>query len=604
MYSKSLHKRLRVFSAAVLMVTLLLTARLAWLQIYQYEVYYDRAENNRQRALPIAATRGEIFDTHGQLLASNRTGFAISILDLSSKDAPNVISYLSELLEIEEKELQARIHQQRYRRFAPIRLATDVSVEVVAKIEERRLELPGVLIEKLPIRYYERNSLAAHALGYVGIITEKLLLQMNEDGTYYRGTDYIGREGVERTWEQYLRGEEGTELVETNRLGRRTRVLSREEPVPGNNLYLTIDARLQEISERVLAEVIADLREQGNNQVGKGAVVVLDPNNGAILAMVSYPTYDLNTVLAKDVYPELLGNTVDRPLVNKAIGGAYPVGSTYKMVSAIGALEEGLINERSIVTCAGVKNFFREPKPRRCYNSTVHGSLNVVQALAKSCNIFFYEMGQRLGIDRLTKYGSDFGFGQKTGLIDLLGESAGVLDSKEGRTNRKNPWYPGDVLTAAIGQGHMITPLQLANYGAMLANGGIHYRPHLVRQAVDHAGNVVFEVEPEVLNQIEYSEKTWEVVRKGMEAVTEPGGTGSSMRLLPVKVAGKTGSAQAGLLDSGIFAHSLFVGYAPAAAPQMAIAVIVEHGRLGGQAAVPTANRILAEYYAPAEPTE
>ena len=591
--TKSLQRRLRVFSVAVVLVAILLAGRLAWLQIYNYEHYLARAEDNRERSLQITATRGEIFDANGELLATNRAGFAVSILDLSSRDAPHVIAYLSEILEIEEEVIKNRIFQERYRRFAPIRIASDVSQEVVAKIEERRMELPGVIIETLPVRHYEHGSLAAHVLGFVGVIQLEQQQRLAEQGHFYRLSDYIGREGLEDTWELYLRGQDGVERVEVNSVGRRTRVLSREEPVAGHDIYLTLDARLQEISERVLAEVIEELREGGSTQVGKGSVVAMDPNTGAILAMVSYPAFDLNTV--RQNYLELDANKKEQPLRNKTISDVYPVGSTYKMVAAMGALEEGLIAERSIVRCTGRKVFFRGEHARGCFNGTVHGSLNVVSALARSCNMFFFEMGLRLGVDKLTDYARAFGFGAPTGLTDLRREIGGsLLRRREGVF-----WAPGDVLTAVIGQGHDITPLQLANYGAMLANGGIHYRPYLVQQAVDTRGRVAFEAEPEILNQLEYSEENWAIVRKGMEAVTVPGGTASSMRNLPIQVAAKTGSAQAGGRGSNISAHSLFVGHAPAQNPEIALAIIVEHGGLGSHGAVPTASRILQEYYAP-----
>ncbi|MDW7651142.1 MAG: penicillin-binding protein 2 [Bacillota bacterium] len=572
--NKSLQRRLRVFSAVVVLVAVMLSARLAWLQIYNYEYYYARAETNRERKLQINATRGEIFDVHGELLASNRPGFAVSILDLSSRDASQVIAYLSDLLEMDEEEITQRIYEARYRKFAPIRLATDVSPEIVAKIEERRLDLPGVIIETLPVRHYEYDSLAAHVLGYVGAISPEQKKQADAQNVYYHVTDYHGQSGVELTWEQYLRGKDGILSVEVNSYGRRTRVLDREEPEAGHDLHLTLDARLQEISERVLAEIFEQLQENGNTQAEKGAVVAIDPHTGGILAMVSYPAYNPNKI------------TKDSVFYNRAIQGGYPVGSTYKMVGAMGALEEELITERSIVTCTGSRRFFRYEDPRGCYGGTVHGSLNVVSALAKSCNIFFFEMGQRLGAERLYDYGESFGFSRLTGLLDLQGEREGSLESRTG----------GYILNAAIGQGHVITPLQLANYGAILANGGTRYRPYLVQRAVDHTGSVVIETEPEIMDQLEYSEKNWDIVKKGMEAVTMPGGTASIMRDLPVKVAAKTGSAQAG---EGIISHSLFVGYAPAEAPAIAIAVIVERGGLGSQGAVPVANRILAEYYAP-----
>jgi penicillin-binding protein 2 len=594
--NKSMIKRLRFFSIVVVLVITVLTSRLAWLQIYQYDYYFARAETNRMRELPIIAPRGEIFDRNGELLVSNRPGFVVSLLDLSKRDQPEVIRYLSELLEMEEVEIREKIWQQRFRSFAPIRLTMKpVSAGVVAQIEERRMDLPGVVVETQPIRYYVNDNLASHVLGYVGLITQPLLKQMTEQGHYYRIDDIIGIYGIESTWEQELRGQDGVLRVETNRFGRRTRVLSKEDPVPGNNLVLTLDARLQEIAAAKLSEVIEEAREKGNDQVGKGAVVALDPNNGEILAMVSLPDFNPNTFY--EDFPQLRTDP-SKPLVNRTIQGGYPVGSTFKMVGVVAGLQEKIITDRTIFTCTGRKYFLGESVSRGCYNGTVHGSLNVVQALAKSCNIFFFELGLRTGIDHLAKYAADLGFGKVTGLTDLSGEIAGIMDSRESRKELGLPWYPGDVLTVSIGQGNtMISPLQLANYGSMLANEGTHYRPHLVRQVENYQGEILWVSEPEALRQLEYDEKTWDTVHRGMEAVTLPGGTGSSLRNLPVLVAGKTGSAQAGGSGTLKKAHSLFVGYAPAEAPEIVLAIIVEHGGLGGDAAVPVANRIFQEYY-------
>ncbi len=589
--AKSMLKRLRVFSALVVLVAIVLTSRLAWLQIYQYDHYFARAETNRMRELPIGAPRGEIYDRNGELLVGNRPGFVVSVLDLNKRDQPDVVAYLSELLEMEEADISAKIWDQRYRSFAPIRISTKpVSAEVVAQIEERRIDLPGVIIETQPMRYYTEDSLAAHALGYVGAIGREELLKMQEQGRFYRGTDSIGKFGVEKTWEEYLRGQDGILRVETNRFGRRIQVLDKKDPIPGNNLTLTLDARLQKIAEQSLTEVIDNLRGEGNDQAGKGAVVALNPNTGEILAMVSFPSYSPSTFNENFIK---LRDDRDNPLLNRAVSGAYPVGSTFKMVGAAAALEEGIISIRSIISCTGRKVFFPNDPARGCFNNAVHGSLDVVQALAKSCNIFFFELGKRTGIDRLIAYAEDFGFSRTTGLQDLEGERAGsLLRREEGKF-----WPVGNVLTAAIGQGHTITPLQLANFSAMLANGGTHYRPFLVKGVSDKSGETILTVEPEIINQLEYKDDTWEAIHQGMEAVALPGGTAASMRNLPVKVAGKTGSAQVSLSGSHK-AHSLFVGYAPADAPEIALAVIVEHGGLGGQAAVPVARQIFAEYYA------
>ncbi len=585
--TKSMIKRLRVFTIFVLAVMLVLGGRLYWLQVYQYDHYFARAETNRTRELPVMAARGEIFASDGELLVGNRPGFTVSLLDLPKREQPEVMQYLSEILDMEEEAIRDEIWKQRFRTFAPIRLKRDVSAEVVAKIGERRMDLPGVIIETEPIRYYVRDTFAAHALGYVNQIDNLLLQQKLEQGEIYRMNDLIGRSGIESSWEQYLRGVDGKLYVEANSVGRRVSVLGKVNPVAGHNLHLTLDSRLQEIAERSLTQVIAEGIEAGNLELGRGTVVAINPSSGEILAMVSYPAFNPNTV-SQDWAS--LSTDPDSPMRNQVVSGGYPVGSTFKMAVAVAGLEEGVINERSIITCTGRKQFFTGDVLRGCYNNTVHGSLNVVGAIAKSCNIFFFELGVRLGIDRMISYVEDLGLGRPTGITDLGREFSGVLLRRE-PTKR---WNPGDVLTAAIGQGHMISPLQLANYTAMLANKGTHYKPYLVQEVIDYNGQTVFLAEPEIIRQLDYSEQTWTAVQKGMEAVTIPGGTASVLRTLPVKVAAKTGSAES---MPGRKPHSLFVGYAPAEAPEIAIAIIVEHGGLGYQAAVPLANLILTEYY-------
>ncbi len=586
--SKSMLKRLRIFMLLVFLAMSVLAARLYWLQVYQYDFYFARAETNRIRELPVTAARGEIFDRNGEILVANRPGFTVSLLDLPKREQPAVIAYLSELLEMAEEQIREAIAKQQFRAFAPIRLKRDVSAEVVAKIGERRMDLPGVIIETEPIRYYAKDNFAAHVLGYTSTIPPELWQQKRAEGQAYRLTDQIGITGIESTYENYLRGNDGKLFVEVNKHGRRIRVLGKEDPVPGHSLHLTIDARLQEIVESSLAEVIQDGIAAGNTQMGRGAVVALDPRNGEILAMASYPDYNPNT-LREDILK--LQSDPNDPLNHKALRGGYPVGSTFKMAVAVAALEEGLINAGSIITCTGRKQFFPGDVPRACFDNRVHGALNVRDAIARSCNIFFFELGVRLGIDRLTTYAESLGFGKVTGITDLAGERPGVLLRRQpGRR-----WNPGDVLTASIGQGHMISPLQLANYTAMLANGGIHYRPYLVKEVITQQGETVYRAQPEILNNPGYSDRTWQAVQKGMEATTLPGGTGSSLRHLPVRVAGKTGSAES---SPGKMPHSLFVGYAPAEAPEIAIALIVEHGGLGYQAAVPLTNLIFSRYYA------
>jgi len=594
-----MQKRLRLFASATLVVMLVLAARLAWLQIYRYDYYFTRAEINRERALPVTARRGTIYDRHGEVLAGSRAGFTVSLLDLAKRDRPEVVRYLAALLEMDENRIEQVIAERRFSTFAPIRLKNDVSPEVVAKIRERQLELPGVIIETQPVRDYPGGSMAAHLLGYVAEVSPAELQRAAEQGLTYRAGDHIGKEGLESAWEGQLRGQDGTLLVEVNRFGQRMRVLDQENPVPGHNLQLTVDASLQRTAEQALAGVISAARERGIAQAGKGAVVVLDPQNGEILALASFPAFDPNTI-SRDF--RALESNRDQPLVNKAIQGAYPIGSTMKMVGAVAGLEEGTLSPRTRITCSGPKIFFRGEDPRGCFRGAVHGALNVVQALAKSCNIFFFELSLRLGIDTLERYALDLGFGQPSGLQDIAGEDGGRFDSRERRRSLGRRWNPGDVLSVAIGQADTrVTPLQLANYAALLANGGVHWRPRLVREVTDHQGQVVYQSQPEVLRSLAYSEETWLTVRQGMESVTAPGGTGAALFRLPVRVAGKTGTAQVGGREANLPPHSVFTGYAPAEEPKIAFAVIVEHGESGALTTLPVVDALVREYFREAE---
>jgi penicillin-binding protein 2 len=593
--NKSMQKRLRFFSAATLLVMLVLTARLAWLQIYRHDYYFSRAETNRIRPLPVTAPRGIIYDRHGEVLAGNRAGFTVSLLDLPKRDRPEVARFLATLLETDEGWIHQRIAERRFSTFAPIRLKNDVSPGVVARVREQQLELPGVIIETQPVRYYPGGGQAAHLLGYVGEISPEELQIAMEQGVAYRAGDNIGKVGLESAWESKLRGRDGTLLVETNRFGQRVSVLDQEPPLPGYNLQLTLDAGLQRTAEQSLAGVITAAREAGNEQAGRGAIVVMDPRSGEILALASYPAFDPNSISLD--FPAL-GKDRDQPLVNKAILGTYAIGSTMKMVGAVAGLEEGVLDERTRIVCSGPKIFFRGENPRGCFRGAVHGALNVVQALAKSCNIFFFELSLRLGIDTMERYAHDFGFGQPTGLQDISGEAHGVFDSRERRRSRGTRWYPGDVLSVAVGQANTrVTPLQLANYAAMLANGGIHYRPRLVRAVTNNQGEEVYRSGPEILRRLDYSEETWHIVRRGLESVTAPGGTAATLFRLPVRIAGKTGTAQVGGRDSLLKPHTLFVGYAPAQAPEIAFAVIFEHGESGALTTLPVVESVVGEYF-------
>lgn len=595
--SKAMQKRIRVFITLVVSIFIILSSRLAYLQIIQYDYYWNRAENNRLRIMPVTAPRGEIYDRKGEQLVTNRPGFTVSLVDLGSGYSDETISYLSRLLEMDEQEINEKILLQNYRRYLPVRLKTDVDIEIVSKIAEKRLELPGVLIEVQPIRNYNYGNSASHVLGYMGegTVQEWIKEYWAGLGYEYQPGELVGQSGLELAWEPFLRGEDGGVQVEVNSTGQAIREFERVEPVPGNNLFLTLDLQLQQVTEQSLLEVIEGLRSGGNFYAGEAAAVVLDPRSGRILAMASAPFYDLNTFRLD--FPRLVDNPL-RPLVNKTIEEHYPVGSTFKMVSAMGALEGDLISKTERVYCGGT--ITRYGATKSCYHGRAHGGMNILQAIQKSCNIFFYEMGLRQGIDTLAYYSRQFGFGSVVGLKDIFGEKSGIVASREFKSKLypDEPWYPAETMDASIGQSfHSITPLQLANYAAMIANGGIHYRPYLVEKIVDSEGSTVMMAEPEVLSYMEAKETSWEIIREGMSLVTRSGGTGALLADLPVWVAGKTGTAQVVGKDGAIPSHSLFVGYAPLEDPEIAFAVIIKHGESNGSTSIPIVRKIVEHYF-------
>lgn len=595
--TKIMLRRVRILFILVMAMFILLSGRLAYLQILRHDYYWDRSERNRLTRIALPAPRGEIYDRGGALLTGNRPGYIVTLTDLGDGYDKQAITYLSEILGVAEEEIQSAIQEQLFRRYMPLRLKTDAGPETVARISEQRWKLKGVGIEVHPIRDYPHDTVAAHVLGYLG---KGPPTQADQDRWASQGYDYqvgdlIGQDGIERTWEPWLRGRDGAQLVETNYMGQITERLDRLEPVPGHNIVLTLDLNLQQVAEAALARrVEAILAEnEGNGYAVKATAVVLNPESGAILAMANYPAYNLNTFRQEQQWAQLV---VDprRPLVNTAIMGMYPPGSTFKMVTGAAVLEEWLMHERDIIRCPGVVTLVGETVG--CFRQRAHGALNFFQAMAVSCNIYFYRAGLTAGIDRLAHYAREFGFGTPTGLTDLRGEVSGNLASREDRVARGEPWYPAETMFAAIGQQYnSFTALQLVNYVAIIANGGYHMRPYLVQSVVDVEGNVVHDTEPELIRRAGLSERTLALLRESMRQVTNPGGTAwFHLSTLPVTAAGKTGSAETGVKSQT--AHSLFVGYAPFENPEIAVAVIVQHGGIGATGGLPVAAEIM-EYY-------
>lgn len=491
-----------------------------------------------------------------------------------------------------------KIRHQNHKKYMPVRLKTDVDFEAIAKIEEQRM--PGIVIEVEPIRNYLFGNLGSHISGYVGEINEEELKKSKDKG--YRPGDLIGKMGLEKALEEYLKGKDGGKQVEVTATGKPIKVLGHKEPVPGHTVNLTIDINLQQVAQKALNEQMIKLQTDKYKKypnAKKGAVVALDVKTGEVLAMVSEPSFDPN-MFARGITQrewEEISNDPLRPMINLAVSGTQPPGSIFKMVTAIAALEEKVTTENERILDRGV---YWTIAPKKCWKPGGHGYVDLKKALAESCNIYFYEMGRRVGIDNIEKYTKMFGLGELTG-IELPEEKSGTVPSRQYKKevfkkSQDKIWYPAETLDAAIGQGfHDYTPLQIANYIAALANNGSWMKPHLIKSIVDADDNVVLEKKPEIGGTVKALPKNLEAVKKGMLAVTSPGGTAYAPFMdFPISVAGKTGTAQ---WDLSKDPHGWFVAFAPYEDPQIAVAVFIEQAGSGGSTGGPVARAIFESYF-------
>jgi penicillin-binding protein 2 len=552
------------------------------LQVLRARHFQDLSENNRSRVVRVAAPRGPLLDREGRLLVGNRPSFNVVLTPEHAEDLDAVVSGVAHTLGVGEAPLRERLARRVPLR--PVVLRADATVSEVAALEARQLELPEVRVEVVPLRYYPLASAAAHALGRVGEITERQLKSPEFEGL--QSGALVGQAGVEARYNRALMGEDGYRRVIVNSRGLEVREAHREPPADGPSLTLTLDAELQTAAERAFGG-------------RRGSAVALDPRTGEILAMTSLPAYDPNE-FTTGIDPQLwtmLANDPETPLMNRVIQGQYAPGSTFKIITATAALEEGVITPSTTFYCPGYVRLYN--RVFHCNVRGGHGVVNVRQALARSCNVFFYQVGVRLEIDKLSKWAKRMGLGMPTG-VDLPHEAAGLMPSREWKERVENaPWYPGETVSVAIGQGQVsVTPLQMARVAAIIANGGYLVTPHLVRATPDGERPVP---PPRPLG---ISEETLAVVKDGLRAVVA-GGTGWRARLRSAAVCGKTGSAQvvskarleASPDDPSLLPHGWFVAFAPAEDPRIALAVLVEHGRSGGVSAAPVAREILARFF-------
>ncbi len=585
-------KRFLGLSIAAAIMFFLLVTRLWYLQIIESESMMDLSESNRLRFVPVAASRGNILDRNGKVLVKNTPSFSLAVIPQDVKDKDSLIDRLSRSLNLDRAELMDKWEKGKGRaKYYPIMLASGITRDQLEYLEENRLHLPGIDIEMKPVREYPNGHLAAHLLGYLAEISED---ELNEpDFKDYNPGDYIGKSGIERNLEQDLHGSDGGRQIEVDARGTFLRTVNESSPTVGNSLVLTIDLELQKAAEQALGDKA-------------GAAVAMDVNSGEILAFVSNPGFDpalfAGRMPAKQ-WNEYLSDQ-RHPLENKALKGQYPPGSTFKIITALAGLEQGVIDENTTFNCTGSHKV--GSATFKCWDKKGHGAVSLKRALRESCDVYFYQVGEKLGVDRIAACAHEFGLGAPLG-IGLENEKGGVVPStkwKEKKFGKK--WYLGDTLSAAIGQGYVLaTPVQLASMIATVANEGTVYRPRLVKRIVDPDGKVLKEFPSQIIKKVPFSPRNFRLVKEGLFAVVnEPHGTGSAARLYEVKVAGKTGTSQVvkirdnkGEVPYQYRDHALFVAFAPYDKPEIAVAVVIEHGEHGGAAAAPIAGSILRGYF-------
>lgn len=591
-------QRLVLAAAVVILLLLALAARMYYLQVIQFEHHSTLSENNRVHVQPIPPSRGRIYDRNGVVLAENRPSFSLNITRERTPDVPATFELLQSLLDLDEEEVERakrRLMQAR-RPFESVPVMFELTDEQIARIGVNRFRLPGVEVQASFVRHYPLREHFAHAVGYVGRINEKEMQRI--DQVAYAGTHYIGKTGIEHFYEELLHGKVGYEEVETNARGRVLRVLKRTDPVPGRDLTLHLDSRLQAVAEQALGR-------------RRGAVIAIEPETGGVLAYVSQPGFDPNLFVTGISYADYgaLRDSLDQPLFNRVLRGLYPPGSTIKQLVAIAGLDSGTVGRNNRVFDPGFFQLPNHSHKYRNWNRGGDGWVDMRRAIARSNDTYFYDLAHKLGIDRMHEYLTRFGLGTRVSL-DMFEEAAGLMPSREWkRAARRQPWYPGETVITGIGQGYMLaTPLQLAHSTALIANKGVWRRPRLMMHAEgmppDESGTP---------DNIELKNPDdWDFITAALEDVMHaPHGTSRAAALgAPYRIAGKTGTAQVVAIaqgeryDSASLAerhrdHALYVGFAPADAPRIAVAVMVENGESGGRVAAPVARQLFDAWLLP-----
>lgn len=582
------YRRLLILRVGLFLVVALLGLRLWHLQIREGPYYRDLSENNRTRQVLLEPARGLIYDRHGVLLANNVPSFSLYVTLEDVKDREVLVEQLADLLGLDPALIRKKLGGKGGK-LLPRKIKDRMTLRDAMLVESHRLDLPGVMVEVESQRNYPGGVTAAHLLGYVGEISPEQLEKPEFSGLHQGSI--VGQYGVEKSFDRHVRGQAGQKNVEVDALGHEKRAAVVEKPQAGNDLYLTIDVRLQKVAEDLLGQEY-------------GAIVALDPTNGDILAMASRPGFDPN-VLSRELTPKQWVEIVQdegRPLNNRASQGQYPPGSTFKVPMAVAALETKTMAPSSTVFCNGGYQF-----GKRIYHdwkASGHGAVDLHTALVHSCDVYFYTVGQRMGIDVMAEFGKEFGLGQGTG-VELPSERAGIMPSTAWKQKAKNePWLPGETVSAAIGQGYVtVTPLQMASLIGTVANDGVNYRPRLVQAVMDRVTGNLQELPAVPRGKVKAKPETFRIIKEALADVVTKG-TATRAKSSLVTIGGKTGTAQVAALRTGpeenipkkFRDHAWFVAFAPVESPKIAVAVLAEHMGHGGSAAAPLAKEVIETY--------
>lgn len=586
---KGFKKRLSLLSVLVLLLLGVLLTRLWQLQIMQGEKYRTLSENNRVRVLPARTPRGYIKDSRRELLVESRPVFKLYLMPEEVPDVESLLAQIEPNISVDMEGVRRRLASAN--KFKPVLVKDDLSRDELAYLEEQRPELQGTFIEAEPVRYYRYGPLAAHLMGYIGEVSEEELKSAARD-TYMPG-DYLGKSGLERAYDHELKGRKGGKFVEVDALGREVRSLGNVEPIMGNTIILTLDLELQLLAEGLL----------GNE---RGAIVALDPTNGQILAYASKPSFDPNLFsngIGRGEWAELIRDRA-HPLQDRVIYGQYPPGSVFKIITAVAALEEKVIDTNTTFYCPGY--YYFGGRIFRDWKKEGHGMVSLHRGLVESSDVYFYQVGLRVGVDNIYKYARGFGLGKPIGTV-LGSDKSGLIPSTSWKRAALNePWYQGETLSVAIGQGYvLVTPMQLAVMISAVANGGTLYLPQFVKQIEDLEGRTIKAFRPQVMGSVPASPDTLDIIKKGLwGVVNEPNGTGHRARIPWTDVAGKTGTAQVVGLNKRWYGdsikesldHAWFVSFAPVKDPRIAVVVFVENAGRGGGSYAYIAKNLIETY--------